>query len=58
MRPDLAPLNLLFFQCLFAASGGGALLPQEDIEKKQNLTELSQDAKKNKFNFANFILIL
>ena len=26
MRPDLAPLNLLFFQCPFAASGRGALL--------------------------------
>jgi hypothetical protein len=26
LRPDLAPLNLLFFQCLFAASGRGALL--------------------------------
>jgi hypothetical protein len=26
LRPDLAPLNLLFFQSLFAASGRGALL--------------------------------
>jgi hypothetical protein len=24
--PDLAPLNLLFFQCLLTASGRGALL--------------------------------
>jgi hypothetical protein len=30
LRPDLAPLNLLFFQCPFAASGRGApqILPR------------------------------
>ena len=26
LRPDLAPLNLLFFQSLFAASGRGAIM--------------------------------
>jgi hypothetical protein len=30
--------------------------PQKDIEKKVNLTELSQDAKKKNFNRANHIL--
>jgi hypothetical protein len=33
-------------------------LPQKDIEKKVNLREESQDAKKKNFNPANFILIL
>ena len=42
-----------------ALSGGlHAHLLQKDFEKKVNLTELSQDAKKKKFNCANLILIL
>ena len=42
-----------------ALSGGlHAHLPQKDIEKKVNLTEQSQEAKKKKNNWANLILIL
>ena len=37
MSPDLAPINLLFFQCLLAASGRGALLimPRPHIFQQQ-----------------------
>ena len=38
MHPDFAPLNLLFFQCLFAASGRGALLimpPPQTFQPKK-----------------------
>jgi hypothetical protein len=42
-----------------ALSGGlHAHLPQKDIEKKVNLTEESQDAKKRNFNRANLIFLL
>ena len=41
-----------------ALSGGlHAYLPQKDIEKKVNLTELSQDAKKNFFD-SFFIMLM
>ena len=64
MRPDLAPLNLLFFSMSFAASGRGMVrrvprpLAAKDIEKKVNLTELSQDAKKFFFDLIFNILML
>jgi hypothetical protein len=42
-----------------ALSGGlHAHLPHKDFKKKVNLAELSQDAKKKKFNRTNLILIL
>ena len=35
MRLDLAPFNLLFFQCLFAASESGALLTMPHLQNFQ-----------------------
>ena len=46
------------FEGVALSRGLHAHLPQKDIEKKVNLTEESQDAKKKFFNRANLILIL
>ena len=43
LRPDLAPLNLLFFQCIFVASGCEALLiiPRPQITFQLKKADLS-----------------